>query len=226
MISAATLGLMRDWLPELLVAAGYTLRMAVLAYLVGLAAGLLVAFGEMSRRRWLARACRAYVEFVRGTPTLIQLFLIYFGLPSVGIVLPSFAAAVVALGLHYAAYMAEIYRAGIAAVDTGQGEAAAAIGMTRGEAMRLVVLPQALRIVVPPLANSAVALLKDTSVASLIAAPELMMRADDITSEYYMPMQVYCLAGVMYFVMAFPLSLGARWLERAMARSRLRARKA
>lgn len=226
MISAATLGLMRDWLPDLVVAAGYTLRMAVLAYLLGLAAGLLVALGEMSRRRWLSRACRLYVEFIRGTPTLIQLFLVYFGLPSLGIVLPSFGAAVVTLGLHYAAYMAEIYRAGIAAVDKGQGEAAAAIGMTRAEAMRLVVLPQAVRIVVPPLANSAVALLKDTSVASLIAAPELMMRADDITSEYYMPMQVYCLAGAMYFVMAFPLSLGTRWLERAMARRRLRARKA
>ena len=226
MISAATLALLREWLPALLVAAGYTLRMAVLAYGLGLAAGLLVALGEMSRRRWLSRACRVYVEFIRGTPTLTQLFLIYFGLPSVGIVLPSFAAAVVALGLHYAAYMAEIYRAGIAAVDQGQGEAASAIGMSRAEAMRHIILPQALRIIVPPLANNAVALLKDTSVASLIAAPELMMRADDITSEYYMPMQVYCIAGVMYFLMAFPLSLAARWLERAMARSRLRARRA
>lgn len=226
MISSATLALMRDWLPELVVAAGYTLRMAVLAYGLGLVAGLLVALGEMSRRRWLSRACRIYVEFIRGTPTLTQLFLIYFGLPSVGIVLPSFAAAVVALGLHYAAYMAEIYRAGIAAVDQGQGEAASAIGMSRAEAMRHIILPQAIRIIVPPLANNAVALLKDTSVASLIAAPELMMRADDITSEYYMPMQVYCLAGVMYFIMAFPLSMGARWLERAMARSRIRARRA
>lgn len=226
MISANTLILVREWMPELLVAAGQTLRMTVLAYGLAVVAGLVVALGEMSRRRWLSRICRVYIEFIRGTPTVTQLFLIYFGLPSIGIVLPGFAAAVVALGLHYAAYMAEIYRSGIAAVDKGQGEAAAAIGMTRGEAMRHIVLPQAIRIIVPPLANNAVALLKDTSVASLIAAPELMMRADDITSEYYMPMQVYVLAGIMYFVMAFPLSLAARRLERAMARSRFRTRRA
>ena len=226
MISANTLILVREWMPELLVAAGQTLRMTVLAYALAIVAGLLIALGGMSRRRWLSRSCRVYIEFIRGTPTVTQLFLIYFGLPSVGIVLPGFAAAVVALGLHYAAYMAEIYRAGIAAVDRGQGEAASSIGMTRGEAMRHIVLPQAIRIIVPPLANNAVALLKDTSVASLIAAPELMMRADDITSEYYMPMQVYVLAGIMYFVMAFPLSMAARWLERAMARSRFRPRRA
>ena len=226
MISANTLILVREWMPELLVAAAQTLRMTVLAYALAVVAGLLIALGGMSRRRWLSRTCRVYIEFIRGTPTVTQLFLIYFGLPSVGIVLPGFAAAVVALGLHYAAYMAEIYRAGIAAVDRGQGEAASSIGMTRGEAMRHIVLPQAIRIIVPPLANNAVALLKDTSVASLIAAPELMMRADDITSEYYMPMQVYVLAGIMYFVMAFPLSMAARWLERAMARSRFRPRRA
>ena len=226
MISANTLILVREWMPELLVAAAQTLRMTVLAYALAVVAGLLIALGGMSRRRWLSRTCRVYIEFIRGTPTVTQLFLVYFGLPSVGIVLPGFAAAVVALGLHYAASMAEIYRAGIAAVDRGQGEAAASVGMTRGEAMRHIVLPQAIRIIVPPLANNAVALLKDTSVASLIAAPELMMRADDITSEYYMPMQVYVLAGIMYFVMAFPLSLAARWLERAMARRRLRSRRA
>ena len=226
MISANTLILVRGWMPELLVAAAQTLRMTVLAYALAVVAGLLIALGGMSRRRWLSRTCRIYIEFIRGTPTVTQLFLVYFGLPSVGIVLPGFAAAVVALGLHYAASMAEIYRAGIAAVDRGQGEAAASVGMTRGEAMRHIVLPQAIRIIVPPLANNAVALLKDTSVASLIAAPELMMRADDITSEYYMPMQVYVLAGIMYFVMAFPLSLAARWLERAMARRRLRSRRA
>ena len=224
MISAATLSLIRDWMPELLIAAGQTLWMTLFAYVLGIVAGLLLALGNMSRRGWLARMCRIYIEFVRGTPTLTQLFLIYFGLPAVGIVLPGFAAAVVALGLHYAAYMAEIYRSGIAAVDRGQGEAASAIGMTRIKAMRHIILPQAIRIIVPPLANNAVSLLKDTSVASLIAAPELMMRANDLTSEYYMPMQLYVIAGVMYFIMAFPLSLAARWLEHVMGRSRVRSR--
>ena len=226
MISAETLDLIREWLPELLAAAVQTLRMTALAYVLALVAGLAVALGEMSRRRFLARACRVYIEFIRGTPTLTQLFLIYFGLPAFGIALPGFGAAVVALGLHYAAYMSETYRAGIAAVDRGQGEAAAAIGMTRAEAMRYVVLPQAVRVILPPMGNSLVSLLKDTSVASLIAAPELMMRADDLTSEYYMPMQVYLIAGAMYFLMAFPLSMGVRWLERTLKRNRVRRRRA
>ena len=220
MISPETLALAKEWAPQLLVAAGQTLRMTFFAYLLGLVAGLLLAFGEMSRHRWLASLCRVYIEFIRATPTLTQLFLIYFGLPSLGIVIPGFQAAVIALGLHYAAYMAEIYRSGIAAVDRGQTEAAQAIGMTQGEAMRFIILPQAVRVILPPMANSAISLLKDTSVASLIAAPELMMRADDITSEYYMPMQVYLITGAMYFVMAFPLSQGLRRLERVAGRGR------
>ncbi|NTH49172.1 amino acid ABC transporter permease [Agrobacterium rhizogenes] len=214
MISAETIALAREWTPQLLVAAGQTLRMTFFAYILGLVAGLLLAFGEMARARWLSVPCRVYIEFVRGTPTLVQLFLIYFGLASAGLVVPGFLAAVTALGLHYAAYMAEIYRSGIAAIDRGQSEAAKAIGMTAGETMRYIVLPQAVRVILPPMANSVISLLKDTSVASLIAAPELMMRADDITSEYYMPMQVYLITGAMYFIMAFPLSLGVRWLER------------
>lgn len=226
MMSAATLDLVREWMPELLVAALQTLRMTALAYLVAVVAGLALALGEMSPRRWLARACRIYIEFIRGTPTLVQLFLVYFGLPAFGIVLPGFAAAVVTLGLHYAAYMSETYRAGIAAIDRGQGEAAAAVGMTPAESMRHIVLPQAIRVILPPMGNSLVSLLKDTSVASLIAAPELMMRADDLTSEYYMPMQVYLLAAAMYFVMAFPLSMGVRWFERRLRRGRVRMRKA
>jgi polar amino acid transport system permease protein len=226
MISAATLGLLREWWPELLEAAGQTLRMTALSFALAVVAGLVVALGEMSRRRWLAGICRVYIEFVRGTPTLVQLFLIYFGLPAFGIVLPGFGAAVVALGLHYAAYLSEIYRGGIAAVDRGQSEAASAIGMTRAETMRHIVLPQAVRVILPPMGNSLVSLLKDTSVASLIAAPELMMRADDLTSEYYMPMQIYIVAGIMYFVMAFPLSMGVRWLEARLRRGRVRTRKA
>jgi polar amino acid transport system permease protein len=213
-ISSQTLALAQSWAPELLVAAGQTLRMTAFAYALGAVAGLLIAFGGISRRPALPALCRAYIEFIRGTPTLTQLFLIYFGLASVNIVIPGFEAAVIALGMHYAAYMAEIYRSGISAVDRGQHEAAQSVGMTRTQTMRYIILPQSVRVVLPPMANSAISLLKDTSVASLIAAPELMMRANDITSQYYMPMQVYLITGAMYFVMAYPLSLGARRLER------------
>lgn len=220
MISPQTLALAREWLPQLVAAAGQTLEMTACAYALAAATGLLIALGEMSRRRWLSGACRVYVEFIRGTPTLTQLFLIYFGLASLGLVIPGFEAAVIALGAHYAAYMAEVYRSGIAAVDQGQGEAAQAIGMRRGQAMLFIVFPQAVRIILPPMTNFAISLLKDTSVASLIAAPELMMRANDITSEYYMPMQVYLITGAMYLVMSYPLSLGVRYLERRTGRGR------
>ena len=203
-----------EWMPQLLVAAGETLKMAVLAYILGAAAGLLIALAGLSRRRWLAVSARVYIELIRGTPTLTQLFLIYFGLASVNIVIPGFAAAVTALGLHYAAYMAEIYRSGIASVHRGQREAAQAIGMTHREAMRYIILPQSVRVILPPMANSAISLLKDTSVASLISAPELMLRAHELTSEYYMPMQLYLITGVMYFIMAYPLSIAVRRLER------------
>jgi His/Glu/Gln/Arg/opine family amino acid ABC transporter permease subunit len=219
MISAA---LIRSWLPDLAVGAAQTIEMAVLAYGLGAGAGLLIALAEGAGLRWLYRTCRIYIEFIRGTPTLTQLFLIYFGLASLNVVIPGFQAAVIALGLHYAAYMAEVYRSGIAAIERGQSEAASALGLRRTQAMRLVVLPQAIRIILPPMTNLAISLLKDTSVASLIAAPELMMHATDITSEYYMPMPVYLLTGAFYFIMAYPLSLLVGYLERRTGQGRLR----
>ena len=210
-----------QWLPQLLVAAGGTLKMTALAYLIAISAGLLIALARLSRRSWVVTTATWYVELVRGTPALTQLFLIYFGLASVGIALPAFVAAVLGLGLNYAAYMSEVYRAGIAAVHRGQREAALAIGMTNALAMRNIILPQALRIIVPPMANYAVSLLKDTSVASLISAPELMLRARDLSSEYFMPMELYLLVGAMYLMMAYPLGKGARYLEVRMGRGRV-----
>jgi polar amino acid transport system permease protein len=210
-----------EWLPQLLVAAGGTLKMTALAYALAVIAGLLIALARISRRRAVSTIATCYVELIRGTPALTQLFLIYFGLASAGVVLPAFTAAVIGLGLNYAAYMSEVYRAGIAAVHRGQREAALAIGMTNALAMRNIILPQAVRIVVPPMANYAVSLLKDTSVASLISAPELMLRARDLSSEYFMPMELYVLAGVMYLVMAYPLAKGARYLELRMGQGRI-----
>ncbi len=212
---------LHEWLPQLLVAAGGTLKMTALAYLVAVIAGLTIALARLSRRRLVAAVAGWYVELIRGTPALTQLFLIYFGLASAGIVLSAFTAAVIGLGLNYAAYMSEVYRAGIEAVHRGQREAALAIGMTNALAMRTIILPQAVRIIVPPMANYAVSLLKDTSVASLISAPELMLRARDLSSEYFMPMELYLLAGAMYLVMAYPLGKGARYLELRMGQGRV-----
>ena len=195
--------------------------MTILAYAIAVTVGLIIALARRSRLRGVSAITAWYVELIRGTPALTQLFLIYFGLASVGIVLTGFAAAVVGLGLNYAAYISEVYRAGIAAVHRGQREAALAIGMTNALAMRSIILPQALRIIVPPMANYAVSLLKDTSVASLIAAPELMLRARDLSSEYFMPMELYLLVGAMYLVMAYPLAKGARYLELHMGQGRV-----
>jgi His/Glu/Gln/Arg/opine family amino acid ABC transporter permease subunit len=186
-------------MPQLLVAAGGTLKMTACAYVIAVVVGLLLALARRSRRRGVAAAAGWYVELVRGTPALTQLFLIYFGLASAGIVLSAFIAAVI----H------------------GQREAALAIGMTNSLALRSVILPQALRIIVPPMANYAVSLLKDTSVASLISAPELMLRARDLSSEYFMPMELYLLVGAMYLVMAYPLGKGAQYLEVRMGKGRV-----
>jgi ABC-type amino acid transport system permease subunit len=175
---------------------------------------------RLSRRRVLSGVALSYIEIVRGTPALTQLFLIYFGLAAAGLTLRAFQAAVIGLGLNGAAYLAEVYRAGIEAIHRGQREAAQAIGMTQTQTMRFIVLPQAVRVILPPMANYAIALLKDTSIASLISAPELMLRARDLSSEYFMPMELYLIAGGMYLAMAYPLSRAVRYMEARLGKGR------
>ena len=217
-MTAALIADIGDWLPQLLVAAGDTLEMTACAFVLATTAGLVLALLRMSQVRGISVAAYWYIEVVRGAPALTLLFLLYFGLPGIGIVLPAFVAAVLALGLNGAAYLAEVYRSGIEAIDKGQREAAQAIGMTRAQLMRWIVLPQTVRIILPSMGNYSVALLKDTSIASLISAPELMLRARDLTSEYYMPMEIFLLVGAMYFCMAFPLSWAVRLMERRLLR--------
>lgn len=206
--------------PELLSAAWATIQLAAFALAIGLVWGLVIALARRSHNAALRRAAGIYVQIFRGTPALIQLFLIYFGLAEFGVKLSSFQAAVLGLGLNTAAYMAEIYRAGIEAIARGQTEAALAIGMRPIQAMRWIVLPQAVRVVLPPIGNVMINLLKDTSVASLIAAPDLMLRAQDLSAEYFRPLEIYVMVGVLYFLMCFPLSLLLRHAERRGARSR------
>jgi polar amino acid transport system permease protein len=212
-------------LPELLWAALDTLKMTALAFLVAAILGLAIAIMRLARG-WPSRFAFAYIELVRGTPALTLLFLVYFGLVPLGIALPAFAAAVTAFGLNGAAYLAEVYRAGILSVDRGQREAAQMIGLRRHQVMRHVILPQALPAVLPPLGNYLVSLLKDTSIASLISAPELMLRSRDLAGTYYLPMEYYLIAGAMYLIMAWPMMQGVRWLERHFARGRLQGGRA
>ncbi|HVZ02075.1 MAG TPA: amino acid ABC transporter permease [Dongiaceae bacterium] len=198
--------------PELLDALLASLKLALGALALGLALGLLLALARLRGQGPLWRATGIYIEVFRGTPALIQLFIIYFGLAAVGITFSSLQAAIIGLGLNAAAYLAEIFRAGIQAVPRGQSEAALAIGMNRTQVMAWIVLPQAARIVLAPVGNVAISLLKDTSVASLIAAPDLMLRAQDLSSQYFQPLQIYLIAGGIYFLVCFPLS----WLVRAV----------
>jgi His/Glu/Gln/Arg/opine family amino acid ABC transporter permease subunit len=206
------------WLPPLLRAAGNTLRMTAMAFALAIVVGLPLALAKMSSvapLRWFATG---YIEAMRGIPALAILFLIYFGLVDFGLVIDAFPAAVIGFGLNGAAYMAEIFRAGIASIHSGQMEAALTVGMTPLSAMRWVVLPQALRVVLPPLANFGIALLKDTSVASIISAPELMLRARDLASSSFLPMEVFLLAAAIYLAMSLPIAFLTRRLEARFAR--------
>ncbi len=212
--------ILAESMPQLLLGALGSLEMTGLAFVIAAVLGLPLAFARMAPGV-LGRVAFGYIEVMRGVPVLAVLFLIYFGLVPLGIALPAFSAAVVGLGLSGAAYLAEAYRAGVAAVDPGQAEAAQMVGMRRRSVMRHVVLPQAWPAVLPPMGNYLVALLKDTSIASIISAPELMLRARDLSSEYFLPMDYYMLVGGMYLVMAWPLMQGVRVLERRAARGRL-----
>ncbi|MDR6827663.1 His/Glu/Gln/Arg/opine family amino acid ABC transporter permease subunit [Bosea sp. BE271] len=202
-----------EWLPQLLKGVLWTLRLMGLSFLVAAVLALPIALARLSSRRYLRVIAQTYVEIIRGMPSLTLLFVIYFGLPSFGLTLHAMDAAVLGLGLNGAAYVSEIYRSGIQAIDSGQREAAQMIGMRSNQILRYVVLPQALRVVLPPMGNFGISLLKDTSVASLISAPELMMQAKDLTSEYYMPLEIYIVVGLMYLMMALPLSYLVRIME-------------
>ena len=214
------------WLPPLMRAARVTLLVAGLSIAVGAVVGLLLALLKMGGPAPLRKAASFYIEVTRGTPALAQLYIAYFGLASMGLTLDNVTATVVALGLNAAAYMAEIYRAGIESVHGGQREAAMSLGMTPGQAMRFIVLPQAWRVVLPPGANLGIAVLKDTSLASAIATPELMSRAYDLVGQTWRPMHIYILVAVMYMAMCLPLAQLVRRLERGVKRSEVPAAKA
>jgi His/Glu/Gln/Arg/opine family amino acid ABC transporter permease subunit len=202
-----------SFLDVLLEGAVVALEVAAGALCVALVGGLALALLLTSRLRLLRIGARGYVELMRGTPALTQLFIIYFGLADLGLGLPPLAAAIVGLGANGAAYLAEVFRAGIGAVAKGQTEAARSLGLPPVDVLRFVVLPQALRIMLPPLCNYAVQLLKDTTLASSVAAPEIMFRARNLVMETYLSMQVYLLVACIYLCFSIPMSHLASRLE-------------
>lgn len=217
--------LLRSSLPLLLKGLVMTLWITFLGLIIGAPAGLAVALGRLSNFRPLSLAATIYVEIVRGTPLLLQIFAIYFVLPSLGISLPQFVAAIAALSLNSAAYIAEIFRAGIGSIDKGQTEAARALGLGSGQTMRWVVLPQTARRVLPPLTNEAVALLKDSSLISIIGLAELMRVGREQASNSGSPITIVLALALLYLGMTLPLTYLARRLEarwEPISRPRLR----
>ena len=185
------------FLPSLLSGAGMTLLLVFCTILISPLGGLVIALGRLSSLRLLRAPCWFVIWLFRGTPLLLQLFFIYYGLPSLGITLRPITAALIGLGVNYSAYLAEIIRAGIESIPAGQMEAAKALGMTYGQAMRRVVIPQTYKRLIPPVANEFIALIKDTALVSTIAMVELMRAADQMFNTYF-NVTAIVLAGVIY----------------------------
>ena len=201
-----------------LLAAGLltTVRICSLAMLIGLVLGGLLGLAAMSRFapvRWLVIA---YVDFIRGTPLLIQIFLVYFALPVIGITLPEFWAGVIALSLNAAGFIAEIVRAGIGAVEKGQTEAARSIGMRHHQVLFHVLLPQSLRAVVPPATNELISLVKGSALLSVISVYELTRAGQAIIAVHFAPFEIFLLIALYYYLTISALAWLSRWLERRL----------
>jgi polar amino acid transport system permease protein len=215
--------LVEEYGPYIAKGALVTLELTAAAMAVAIPLGLVCALMLLSGRRLLALPARIYVEIIRGTPAIVVLFLIYFGLPNIGIILSPFMGATVALGVLGGAFCAELFRAGIQGVPRGQVEAAHALGMGYRTTMRRVVLPQAARLVLPPLTNTSIQMLKDTSLVVTIGVADITFRAYNVATATFQAMPIYLIAAVIYLAMAYPLSLAVRMLERRMDRGKARS---
>jgi L-cystine transport system permease protein len=195
-----------------------TLPLTAVSFTLGLALALMVALMRLSGRRLVSAVARAYVSVIRGTPLLLQLFIIFFGLPSLGITLDPWPSAIIGLSLNVGAYASEAVRGAILAVPRGQWEAAMTVGMGRVTTLRRVVLPQAARIAVPSLSNTLISLVKDTSLVSVVLVTELLREAQIIAGQTFEYFTLYSVAAVYYWVVCFLLSIGQARLETRLSR--------
>ena len=200
--------------PFFLQAAWLTIELSVLTAILGLTCGALGAAARMSRLAILRWIAAAYVSVFRGTPALIQIFILYFGGPQIGIQLDSFAAGTIALGVNIGAYMTETIRGAIVSVDRGQTEAARTLGLSRWEAMRKVILPQAARMMIRPLGVNINALIKGTALVAPISVIELIYTAQRFIGSTYKPFEMFLVAGLLYMVIIYVVGQGIAWLDR------------
>jgi polar amino acid transport system permease protein len=206
------------WL--ILAGLGVTIAYTVGTILLGLAIGLVTGLLRLSRNPMITAPLVAYVEIFRCTPLLVQIVWFYYALPVVlGIDIPAHLAAVLVLSLYTGAFYAEIIRGGVNSIERGQWDAARAIGMRRNQVMRHVILPQAVKRMIPPFMNQSIIQLKNTSLVSTIAVADLLYQGTIITAATYRPLEVYTLVAIIYFLVLFPLTLAAQQVERRLARA-------
>jgi polar amino acid transport system permease protein len=195
-------------IPELLPALFRGLGVTVIAAFVIMALALIIALpialARLSRRRLLRYPATVYVQVLRGTPVLLQLFYLYYVLPFAGIRLEAWTAGIIGMSLAYSAYLSEIYRAGIEAIDRGQTEAGLAIGMSRAKIMRIVIIPQAIRIIIPPIGNIFIGLFKDTSLLSILTIRELMFEGQLLASTTFQHITIFTLIALLYLAVCWP----------------------
>ena len=201
---------------------GATILLSVIAAVMSMAIGMMVALPGMSTNRWIRMPSRIYIEFVRAIPLLPMLFWVFYGLPvvlksmGISVSIDAFWGAVITLAISDSAFTAEIYRSGIQSIARGQTEAAKTIGLTYTQTMRYVVLPQAIRRILPPLANQFIYIVKMSAFASVIGMQELTRRANELVVTEYRPLEIYSLLILEYLVLVLIISFFVRWLERKM----------
>jgi cystine transport system permease protein len=204
--------------PILLGAVTGTIPVALVSFAFGLLLALIVALMRLSRNRVLSTTARIYISVIRGTPLLVQLFVIFYGLPSIGITISPWPSAIIAFSLNVGGYAAEVIRAAILSVPKGQWEAGHTIGMSRRQSLVRIILPQAARVSVPPLSNTFISLVKDTSLASLILVTELFRQAQQVAAFSQEFMLLYLEAAVIYWIICLVLAGGQSALEKRLDR--------
>ncbi|HBU98533.1 amino acid ABC transporter permease [Thalassospira lucentensis] len=202
-----------DIIYNLLMAARWTVLLSLTAFVLGGLVGLLLLMARTAGGVWVKGLVRCYVELFQGTPLLMQLFIVFFGLPLIGLDISPWMAAMLGLTLFTSAFLTEIWRGCVEAIGKGQWEASTSLGMKFTQQMRYIILPQAMRIAVPPTVGFSVQVVKGTAVASIIGFVELTKAGTMITNATYAPFTVYGFVAVMYFLICYPLSLFARHLE-------------
>ena len=216
--------------PYYLIGAKNTILLAVLAVVIGVLIGILLAICRVGKNRPLKFLSTAYVEFIRGTPLLVQLFIIYYGLQAIGIRFPDspviskilginfadFMAGVITMGINSGAYVCEIFRAGIQSIDRGQSEAARSLGLSQAKTFRYIIIPQAIRNVLPALGNEFVVVIKESSIVSIIGIADLMYKANTVRGNTFQPFEPLLVAALAYFLLTFPLSKLLARIERRM----------